>query len=168
MEEKVFAYDLLATDKTKAGVAWIARPYREPGSVVGKLLFEPKAFNIDLSQTSTQSRIILACFFDMQQRPSRYFLRELTRRAKQLKQKGVTVVAIQASKIDENALNKWVKNDNIPFAVGMVRDDSGKTKFDWGVESLPWLILTDRNRVISAEGFGLSELDEKIAAIAEK
>ncbi|MCK4823719.1 carboxypeptidase regulatory-like domain-containing protein, partial [bacterium] len=30
MEEKVFAHDLLATDKTKAGVAWIARPYSEP------------------------------------------------------------------------------------------------------------------------------------------
>ena len=165
--EEVFAYDLLSTDKAKAGVAWIARSNRKPGSVVGRLLFEPKAFNIDLSQTSTQNRIILACFFDMQQRPSRYFLRELSRRAKQLEQKDVTVVAIQTSKIDENALNKWVKNDNIPFAVGMVRGDAEKTKFDWGVQVLPWLILADRNRVISAEGFGLSELYEKIEAVAE-
>jgi hypothetical protein len=168
LAEDVFAYDLLATDKTKAGVAWIARPNSEPGSVVGRLLFEMKVFNIDLSQTSTQGRIILACFFDMQQRPSRYFLRELARRTQQLEQKGVTVVAIQASKIDENALNKWVKNDNIPFAVGMVRGNAEKTKFDWGVQALPWLILTDRNRVISAEGFGLSELYEKIEAVAEK
>jgi beta-lactamase regulating signal transducer with metallopeptidase domain len=166
--QKVFAYDLLATDKAKAGVAWIARPNSEPGSVVGRLLFEPKVFNIDLPQTSTQNRIILACFFDMQQRPSRYFLRELARRAQQLKQKGVTVVAIQVSKIDKNNLNKWVKNDNIPFAVGMVRGNAEKTKYDWGVRALPWLILADRNRVISAEGFGLSELYEKIEAVAEK
>jgi beta-lactamase regulating signal transducer with metallopeptidase domain len=168
LEQKVFAYDLLATDKTKAGVTWMARPYSEPGSVVGKLLFEPKAFNIDLPQASTQGRIILACFFDMQQRPSRYFLRELTRRAQQLKQKGVTVFAIQTSKIDKSALNKWVKNDNIPFAVGMVRRDGEKTKFDWGIRALPWLILTDRNRVISAEGFGLSELYRKIEAAADE
>jgi len=168
MAEDVFAYDLLATDKTKAGVAWIARPNSEPGSVIGRLLFEPKAFNIDLLQTSTHGKIMLACFFDMQQRPSRYFLRELARRAQQLKQKGVTVIAIQASKIDKKALNRWVKNDNIPFAVGMVRGNGEKTKFDWGVQALPWLILADRNRVISAEGFGLGELDEKIEAVAEK
>jgi len=166
--EDVFAYDLLATDKAKAGVVRIPRPKREPESVVGKLLFELKAFNIDLSQTSTQNRIILACFFDMQQRPSRYFLRELARRAQQLEQKGVTVVAIQASKIDENALNKWVKNDDISFAVGMVRGDAEKNKFAWGIRALPWLILADRNRVISAEGFGLGELYEKIEAVAEK
>ena len=166
--QDVFAYDLLATDKTKAAVAWIARPMSEPGSVVGRLLFEMKAFNIDLSQTSTQSRIILACFFDMQHRPSRYFLRELARRAQQLEQKGVTVVAIHISKIDKNTLNKWFKKDNIPFAVGMARGDAEKTKFDWGVKALPWLILADRNRVISAEGFGLSELYEKIEAVAEK
>jgi beta-lactamase regulating signal transducer with metallopeptidase domain len=166
--QKVLAYDLLATDKTKAGVAWIARPNSEPGSVVGRLLFEPKAFNIDLPQTSTQGRIVLACFFDMQHRPSRYFLRELARRAQQLKQKGVTVIAIQVSKIDKNALNNWVKNDNIPFAVGVVRGDAEKTKYDWGVRALPWLILADRDRVISAAGFGLSELYDKIEAVAEK
>jgi len=168
MGEDVFAYDLLATDKTKAGVAWIARPNSEPGSVVGRLLFEMKVFNIDLSHTSTQGKIVLACFFDMQHGPSRYFLRELARQAQQIKQKGVTVVAIQASKIDENALNKWLKNDNIPFAVGMVRGHAERTKFDWGVQALPWLILADRNRVISAEGFGLGELYEKIEAVAEK
>ena len=168
LEQEVFAYDLLATDKTKAKVAWIVRPNSEPGSVIGRLLFEPKAFNIDLPQTSTQGRIMLACFFDIQQRPSRYFLIELAKRAKQLKQKGVTVVAIQASKIDENALDKWVKNENIPFAVGMVQNDAKKIKFNWGIQALPWLILADRNRVISAEGFSLSELNDKIEAVAEK
>ena len=116
------------------------------------------------------SKLNTEIIFDltMLQRPSRYFLRELARRVQQLEQKGVTVVVIQASKIDENALNKWVKNDNIPFAVGMVRGDGEKTKFDWGVRALPWLILADRNRVISAEGFGLSELYEKIEVVAEK
>jgi hypothetical protein len=30
------------------------------------------------------------------------------------------------------------------------------------VKSLPWLILTDKAHIITAEGFGLDELDEKI------
>ncbi len=91
----------------------------------------------------------------------------LAKQAQQLKQKGVTVVAVQASKIDENALNKWIKNYNIPFTVGMVKGDEEKTRFAWGVRSLPWLILTNRNHIVNANGFSLAELDEKIQS-AEK
>ncbi|MBN1805720.1 MAG: hypothetical protein JW837_10745 [Sedimentisphaerales bacterium] len=168
LAQEVSAYDLLATDKTKAKVAFMARPNCEVGSVVGKYLFKLEIFNIYLPRTTIEGKIILACFFDIQQRPSRYFLRELAKRARQLKQKGVIVVAIQASKIDENNLNEWMRNENIPFAVGMVRGNVQKIKFEWGVRALPWLILTDHNRVISAEGFSLSELYEKIDTVAEK
>jgi len=31
-----------------------------------------------------------------------------------------------------------------------------------GVKSLPWLILTDSKHTVRAEGFGLTQLDEKI------
>jgi len=160
--EDVFAYDLLATDKAKAGVARIARPERKPSSLVGKPLPELKAFNVDLSQTSTQSKMILVCFFDMAQRPSRYCIRELAKRAEELKQKGVTIVAIQSSKIDENKLNECVKKYNVPFSVGMVQGDSKKILFTWGVRSLPWLILTDTKHVVAAEGFGIEEIGDKI------
>jgi internalin A len=40
--------------------------------------------------------------------------------------------------------------------------DMQQTRFAWGVRSLPWLILTDCNHVVTAEGFGPGELDEKI------
>jgi len=33
------------------------------------------------------------------------------------------------------------------------------------VKSLPWLILTDKEHIVIAEGFGLDELDEKIKEI---
>lgn len=46
--------------------------------------------------------------------------------------------------------------------------DAEKTKFVWGARALPWLILTDWNHVISAEGFELDELYKKIEAVAEK
>jgi hypothetical protein len=44
----------------------------------------------------------------------------------------------------------------------MISDDEEKTRFEWGVKALPWLILTDRKHIIRAEGFMLSELEEKI------
>jgi protocatechuate 3,4-dioxygenase beta subunit len=137
-------------------------------SLIGKPLPELKDLKVDLSPADTDDKILLVCFWDMQQRPSRNCIRELTKRAEELKEKGVAVIAVQASKIDENALNQWVKKYNIPFAVGMVQGDVEKTRFAWGVRSLPWLILTNRKHIVRAEGFALTEIDEKISAIAQK
>jgi hypothetical protein len=46
--------------------------------------------------------------------------------------------------------------------------DETKMRFIWGIRLLPWLILTDKQHVVSAEGFALDEHDEKIEAVAEK
>jgi len=35
------------------------------------------------------------------------------------------------------------------------------------VRLLPWLILTDKQHIVIAEGFGLDELDEKIGETVE-
>lgn len=110
----------------------------------------------------TAEKIVLVCFFDMNQRPSRHCIMQLAEQAEQLRQKGVAVVTVQASKIDEKKLNEWVKKNNISFPVGMIQGDEEKTRFKWGVKSLPWLILADREHVVIAEGFGIDELNDKI------
>jgi len=120
---------------------------------------------INLTPDQTNGKIILLCFWDMEQRPSRNCIMRLAKQAEQLKQKGVTVVAVQASKVDENTLNDWVKKYKIPFPVGIVQGDDEKTRFAWGVRSLPWLILTDKEHVVRREGFGLEELAGKIKEI---
>jgi hypothetical protein len=137
-------------------------------SLIGKPLPELKDLKVDLSPANVSDKMLLVCFWDMEQRPSRNCIMRLARQAEQLKQKGVAVVAIQASKIDENKLNDWVKKYKIPFAVGIVQGDVEKTRFTWGVKSLPWLILTNSQHIIHAEDFSLTELDEKISAIAQK
>ncbi len=136
-------------------------------SLAGHPLPDFKDFKLNLSAEQTKDRAILLCFFDMNQRPSRNCLRQLSTRAQELKAKDVVVVTVQSSKIDENALNEWLKEYNIPFPVGMIQGDEEKTRFAWGVRSLPWLILTDRKHIVNANGFSLTELDEKIRA-AEK
>ena len=82
-----------------------------------------------------------------------------------MKEKGVDVLVIQASKIDEKTLGKWLKDYNIPFHVGTLQGDVEKRCFDWGIHLLPWTILTDRNHIIRAGGFRINELDEKIGDI---
>lgn len=114
------------------------------------------------SSANTGNKMILVCFFDMQQRPSRNCILELSKEAQELKAKDAVVVVIQASKIGENELNEWLKTNNISFPVGLLEGDAEKTRFAWGVRSLPWLILTDRRHIVTAEGFGLDELDAQI------
>jgi hypothetical protein len=127
-----------------------------------------KDLGIEIPNEDPNSKMILACFFDMEQRPSRHYILQLAKQAEKLKQKDITVIAIQASKIDENKLNDWVKKYNIPFAVGAITADIEKIRLTWGVKSLPWLILTDSKHIVQAEGFALSELDEKIQQIDGK
>jgi len=131
-------------------------------SLIGKPLPDLKDLKVDLSLANVSDKMLLVCFWDMEQRPSRNCIRELTKRAEELKEKGVTIVTVQASEVNKNELNEWVKNYNIPFPVGMVQGDGKKTKFDWGVKSLPWLILTDSKHIVHAEDFGLLELHGKL------
>jgi protocatechuate 3,4-dioxygenase beta subunit/5-hydroxyisourate hydrolase-like protein (transthyretin family) len=141
--------------------------HRPHVSLVDKPLPELKELKIDLSLANVSDKMLLVCFWDMEQRPSRNCIMRLAKKAQQLKQKGVTVVVIQASKIDENKLNQWLKKYNIPFPVGMVQGDEEKTRFSWGAHSLPWLILTDQEHIVRSNGFSLAELNEKIQS-AEK
>jgi len=131
-------------------------------SIAGKPLPELKEFGVKLSAADVNDRMILVCFWDMNQRPSRNCIMQLAKQAEQLKEKCVTIVAIQSTKIDQTALNDWIKKYNIPFAVGMVAGDEEEIRFACGAKALPWLILTDRKHIVSAEGFSLTELDEKI------
>jgi hypothetical protein len=131
-------------------------------SLVGKSLPDLKDLNVELSPADADNKMILVCFWDMNQRPSRHCIRQLAKRAPELKEKGAVAAAVQASKVDEEELNDWTKKFNVPFPSGMIQGDEEKTRFEWGVRSLPWLILTDRQGMIIAEGFNVSELDEKL------
>jgi hypothetical protein len=137
-----------------------------PDSLVGTNLADliDPGINIDTGQAD---KAILACFWDMQQRPSRNCLRQLSTRAQELKARDIVVVPIQAAKVDRKTLDEWIKKNNIPFPVGMVQGDEKETRFSWGVKSLPWLILTDRQHIVRAEGFALNELNDRIKEVAE-
>jgi len=135
---------------------------------VNKPLPKFEGVKLHLAADQIENRAILLCFFDMEQRPSRNCIIQLAKKIQELKAKDIVVIAVQASKIDEKALNEWITKNNIPFTIGVITADIEKTRFDWGVRSLPWLILTDTNHIVCAEGFSMSELDEKISAITQQ
>lgn len=135
---------------------------------VGKPLPQLEGIKLNLSSEQTKNRAILLCFFDMNQRPSRHCIRQLAQKAAALKEKGIIVAAVQTSQVTEKTLNEWIKKYNIPFSVGVITEDIEKTRFVWGVRSLPWLILTDKQHVVTAEDLDLAEIDKKLSNNSEQ
>jgi hypothetical protein len=79
-----------------------------------------------------------------------------------LARKEVFVVLVHASRAEKGKLEAWLAKRKIALPVGRIEGNEEKMRFAWGVKSLPWLILTDPKHVVTAEGFGLEELDEKL------
>jgi len=121
-----------------------------------------KEIDIKFDLDRAKDKMLLVCFWDMNQRPSRNCIAQLARQAERLKEKGVVIAAVQASKVDRDTLDEWVKKNNIPFSVGVIQSDEEKTRNAWGVKSLPWLILTDKKHIVIADGFAVGELENKM------
>jgi uncharacterized GH25 family protein len=140
----------------------------EAVSLVNSPLPEFDGIKIDLNAEQTKDKMMLMCFFDMNQRPSRYCIRQLSNRAKELKEKDVCIIAIQAAEVDADTLSSWVKDSDTPFPVGKIDGDVSEIRAYWSVHSLPWLILTDKQHVGQSEGFSINELDDKIREAKNK
>ena len=139
----------------------IETPPREPDSLIGKPLPKLDNMKTGFNLKQAEGKAILVCFWDMNQQPSQHCIRQLAEQAEQFEQKGITIVAIQALKVDQKVLDEWVKEHDVPFPVGMIEGDVEKTKLAWGVQTQPWLILTDKEHIVRA-AVGLNELDQKI------
>ncbi|MBN1974378.1 MAG: redoxin domain-containing protein [Sedimentisphaerales bacterium] len=131
-------------------------------SLKGKVLPDLEKFKTTLYPTDRKDRILIICFFNIEQRPSRNFIIELNKKAQDLKAKGIEIIAVHSSEIEQTELDDWLKENNILFPVSTIKDNAEQTRFNWGVKALPWLILTDRKHIIQAEGFSIDELDVKI------
>jgi len=131
-------------------------------SILNKPLHKINEFGLELDSIKVQNENILLCFFDMEQRPSRNCILQINKKAEELKNKEVVVIAVHASKVDQAKLDEWAKKNNIAFPVGMVQGDEEETRFSWGVKSLPWLILTDNEHLVVSEGFRLRDLDNQL------
>lgn len=157
-----FPFEKLAIDKDRVGILKIDHPHMKPLSLLGESMPEFAGIDIEFDSEHARDKRILICFFDLSQRPSRYCVSQLAKRRPEPLQEDVIVIAIQASQLDENKLGAWARENDVPFPLGMIQGDEKRTRFTWGVKSLPWLILADKAHVVRAEGFGLTALDTKI------
>ena len=139
-----------------------ARPQR--ASLKGKPLPDLAAVEL-AADAAPAGKPVLLCLFDIGQRPSRRLARLLADQHEALKQKGITVLGLQAAVTPADSLKEWKQANPVPFPVGRVAEKTDKTKWAADVDSLPWLILADSKGRVAAEGFALEELDAKLSAL---
>ncbi|MBN1975753.1 MAG: carboxypeptidase regulatory-like domain-containing protein [Sedimentisphaerales bacterium] len=136
-----------------------------PLRLVGKSLPQLDEIDIPLKDSQLKQKNILFCFFDIEQRPSRNCILELGKKVQELKSKDIEIITIHTSKIEQEYLDKWFEEYNIPFPVKIIKKDEEQTHKNWGIQALPWLILTNTEHIVIDEGFSIDQLDEKIKTL---
>jgi hypothetical protein len=143
-----------------------ARPASRHASLKGGPLPDLATVNL-ASDTAPAGKPVLLCLFDASQRPSRHVVHQLDEQVAALRQQGVTVLGVQAAVTSDETFNEWKSASPVSFPVGRVTEKSEKSKWASAVPALPWLILTDADHRVIAEGFALDELDAQIKALAK-
>jgi hypothetical protein len=134
-------------------------------SLVGQPLPDLATLGIDPARERIAGRSMLLCFCDMNQRPSRHGLAALAPQAEKLKKRGVVVLILQTVESEETAWAQPAGESELPWPVQTVKGDARKTRLTWGIRSLPWLILTDNRHIVTAEGFAVNELADKLQGL---
>ena len=132
----------------------------EPVSLMAKPLPSLEQFGAKLDPAEVGGKRILVCFWDMNQRPSRNCMRQIKNKAQALSTKGVYVILVHTEPVEEDKLEEWLRKNAVALPVCRVTGNVKQLKQEWNVQSLPWLILTDKKHVVTAEGFTLQELTE--------
>ncbi len=99
----------------------------KPVSLLGRELPDMKVLGTPIADVNAVGKPLVICFFDMNQRPSRNCIVQLAKKADELRQEGVMVVAVQAAETDIAALEQWLKDQGIAIPVGSTKTDVKKT-----------------------------------------
>jgi hypothetical protein len=148
-------------------------PARDVKIVLGKGLSQRPASSIPdltpaqpidlgsyLRHSLTEGRPVLLCFIDIRQPLSQQCVAELVGKADTLEAKRVITVVLQASPEGTRELYAQLDAHCTAFPWGMAGENLDARKAAWGIQSLPWLILTDEKHKVVATGLGLDELDK--------
>jgi hypothetical protein len=82
--------------------------------------------------------------------------------APDLRRDGVDLVCIEATGLKAEALAHWKQKQRIARPMGTTEPEPVKVRQQWAVRSIPWLILTDTDGIVTAEGFDLDQLSAKL------
>jgi hypothetical protein len=67
------------------------------------------------------------------------------------------VIAIDLSGTYTDTHQSWADDLSLPF-VTQITGDKDEARFNWNVQSLPWLILTDAEHRVVGEGLSVEDV----------
>lgn len=106
----------------------------------------------------------LVCFWDFSQRPSRHGVNELIKQQEKLAEKKVSVALIHSTAMSAEA-EEWIGSKATACHIGEIQAEPETLCKTWGVQGMPWLILTDGEGTVIAEGFPVDELEAKLELV---
>ncbi|MEW6745686.1 MAG: carboxypeptidase regulatory-like domain-containing protein [Planctomycetota bacterium] len=143
-------------------------PEGVPTSLLGERLPNLSELSSDLDPSLVDGKRILVCFCDMNQRPSRHFVKSLAKAAEELARHDMILLTVDVSGNGAEAVHEWARTAKVPFPIACLGENSRDTLLAWGVAALPWIIVADRSQVVQAEGVMLDELQEVLASLGDK
>jgi protocatechuate 3,4-dioxygenase beta subunit len=135
-------------------------------SLTGSRLPSLAGFDLREPLPGLEGKAVLLCFLDVQQRPCRHVLRQLAERAQELTKNNIALVAAQVAPCAAGELDRLAAQYGPDIRFGKVTDNAEDTQRAWGIQSLPWLVLADRDHIIRAEGFAPAALQQEVDELA--
>ncbi|MBN2588990.1 MAG: hypothetical protein JXA96_03935, partial [Sedimentisphaerales bacterium] len=133
----------------------------KPVSLLGKAL--PNITQVRLDPDAIKDKKLLICFWNMDNNESIKCIKTLNKKAMALLDtRDVYMVFMHAGSLSDEIFFPWISKNEILPPAGYHLDSLDGLQYSWGVKSIPWLILTDKNHIVIAEGFSITDLDEKI------
>jgi len=142
---------------------------KKPITLIGKAIPAFEDLGVELVNYRIKSKIMVVCFWEMNQRSSRHCISTLNKIKEDLASKNIVFVCVDTSSESKLKALAWLKGQKIDFHhVGKVVGDNEKVLSKWGVDGYPWVIVTDASHVVRAQGIEIGEMEEVIRKIAKK
>jgi protocatechuate 3,4-dioxygenase beta subunit len=131
-------------------------------SLVGKKLPDLTRFEAEGLAKPVSGRRTLICFFALSPPPAQECLKRLEAMAPDLHRDGVDLMCVEATARKAEALANWRRKQRISLPMATTEPEPVKVRQQWAVRSVPWLILTDSDGIVTAEGFDLDRLSARL------
>lgn len=145
-------------DTNEVQVDFVIKPkLADAEPLKGKALPNWDTLGVSLDSNLVQGKKLLVFFFNFEQRLDRRRLLQIANQQAALSAKNISVVAIDMSDTDTQTLQAWTKEQSLPCVI-QANGAKDELQFDWNVQALPWLILTDEAHVVTCEGLSVEEV----------
>jgi hypothetical protein len=128
---------------------------------VVKRIPELRYLNLKSIEGKVKDKSVLLCFCNMTQPASQRCLKVLKEQVPNSDDVVVGIVDCSGGIAARGRSRAGLGRSS--FSTGVIDRYADKLLRAWGVERLPHLVLTDKNHIVIAEGFGLDELNTKIS-----